>query len=277
MKTVNVELDEINLAIAGSFDYTFEGTIETNIRELPRDLDTKQYGIGLIVGPSGCGKTSILRTIGSLSAFEWTDGKSVCSHFNSVDDAQQRLGAVGLNSIPTWMKPYSVLSNGEAFRADLAINLKDNAIIDEFTSVVDRNVAKSCSKSIRKYVDKSGIKGVVLASCHYDIIEWLQPDWVFDASTGEMTIRGSERRFPEIAIEVIPCSWKEWQTFKDHHYLSGEINKSAWCWVAKWNDVVVGFAAAIAFPTGFTKKAWRGHRTVVLPDFQGVGYRREDF
>lgn len=271
MKTT-VSMDEINTAVSASFDFEFNGTIETEIKSLPSDLDISDYGIGLIVGHSGSGKSTILRTIGTIcDDYEWTEGKSICSHFDSVEDAQERLGAVGLNSIPTWMKPFNVLSNGEAFRANLAINLKDNAIIDEFTSVVDRNVAKACSKSIRKYVDRNGLKGIVFASCHYDIIDWLQPDWIFDASTGEFVVRGSERRFPEITLEILPCDWKEWDSFKDHHYLSGEINKSAWCWVAKWNGVVVGFAAAIAFPNGAMKNAWRGHRTVILPDFQGLG------
>lgn len=271
MKT-QVVMDEINTEIAKSFDFEFCGTIESEIKELPSSLDVSAYGIGIIVGPSGCGKTTILRSLGNISdSFDWKKNKSICSHFDSVEDAHQRLGAVGLNSIPTWMKPFDVLSNGESFRANLAINLKDNAIIDEFTSVVDRNVAKSCSKSIRKYVDRFGLKGLVFASCHYDIIEWLQPDWVFDASSGEFIVRGSERRFPEITIEVVPCDWKEWETFKKHHYLSADINKSSWCWIAKWGDVVVGFASAIAFPNGFSKNSWRGHRTVVLPDFQGLG------
>ena len=30
---------------------------------------------------------------------------------------------------------------------------------------------------------KIKIKKVVLLSCHYDIVEWLQPDWVYDVNT----------------------------------------------------------------------------------------------
>ena len=45
------------------------------------------------------------------------------------------------------------------------------------------------------------------------------------------------------------------------------------------NDELVGFAASIAFPNGYIKRGWRGHRTVVLPDFQGlgIGVRLSDF
>jgi ABC-type ATPase with predicted acetyltransferase domain len=53
-----------------------------------------------------------------------------------------------LNSVPSWYKPYQVLSNGEKFRADLARKLKSNTVIDEFTSVVDRTVAKAASVSL---------------------------------------------------------------------------------------------------------------------------------
>jgi GNAT superfamily N-acetyltransferase len=60
--------------------------------------------------------------------------------------------------------------------------------------------------------------------------------------------------------------------FRDHHYLSGDINKSSRCWIAVWNDVPVGFSANLALPSGSLRDAWKGHRTVVLPDFQGLGF-----
>jgi GNAT superfamily N-acetyltransferase len=180
------------------------------------------------------------------------------------------LGAVGLNSVPSWLKPYHVLSTGEKFRADLARSLEDNAIIDEFTSVVDRNVAKSCSNAISRHIRKVGLKNLVFASCHYDIIEWLQPDWVYDTTVNRLIVgRGSDR--PEIKLEVVPCSTEAWSIFRDHHYLSGAINKSSRCWLAIWEATIVGFAATITLPSGSLKNAWKGHRTVILPDFQGLG------
>ncbi len=59
--------------------------------------------------------------------------------------------------------------------------------------------------------------------------------------------------------------------FKDHHYLSGDINKAARCFVGVWDDQVVAFGASLALPSGNFKNGWKGHRTVVLPDFQGLG------
>ena len=89
---------------------------------------------------------------------KWENGKSIASHFESYDEAVERFGAVGLNSIPTWLKPYNVLSNGEKFRADMSRKLKDHAVIDEFTSVVNRECAISCSISISKYINKKHLK-----------------------------------------------------------------------------------------------------------------------
>jgi GNAT superfamily N-acetyltransferase len=134
---------------------------------------------------------------------------------------------------------------------------------------VDRDTAKSCSYALQRYIRNNGLKNVVFASCHYDIIDWLQPDWVFDTSTGQLNHRGLERR-PEINVDVLPVSPQIWPLFSNHHYLSGDINKSSRCWIAAWNGRPVGFAAAIAFPNG-NFKAYRGHRTVILPDFQGLG------
>lgn len=59
--------------------------------------------------------------------------------------------------------------------------------------------------------------------------------------------------------------------FKDHHYLDGNVNKASRCYVGVWEGNVVAFGAAITMPSGTLKNAWRGHRTVILPDYQGMG------
>lgn len=266
MKTRVIQ-DAITSELANAFDYEFNG--ETEFYP-PSFKMPEQYQIGLIVGPSGSGKSTILKTIGSESSVEWDASKAICSHFESAEDARNKLGAVGLNSVPVWMKPSHVLSTGERFRADTARRLKSGAVIDEFTSVVDRDVAKSCAFAVQRYIRTSGLQSVTFATCHYDVEEWLQPDWVFDTSTGVMRHRGAERR-PEIKIELLPCSAKAWTLFRNHHYLSADINTASRCWIAIWGESIVGFASAITFPSGTIKNAWRGHRTVVLPEFQGLG------
>lgn len=263
-----VEVDDTIRQLSSAFDYAFMGK-SVFTPPTPKGIPT-DFGIGLIVGASGTGKSTILKRFGIEEAFNWDDHRAVCSHFKDAIDAQERLSAVGFNSIPSWMRPYYVLSTGEKFRADMARRLRDGAVIDEFTSVVDRNVAKSCANSIRRYVDQKGLKGLVFASCHYDIIEWLRPDWIFDTNTNRMVGRGSERR-PEIVLEMLPCGAEAWAMFRNHHYLDGNINKAARCWIVAWNETLVGFSASLPFPNGNLKNAWREHRTVVLPDYQGLG------
>ena len=265
--TSTIEQDEITKKLSQSFDYEFDGSVSF---EVPKIDVPDQFQIGLIVGPSGSGKSTILNQIGKHKQIDWNASKAICSHFDSAEEAQEKLNAVGLNSIPSWLKPYHVLSTGEKFRADLSRSLVDGAIVDEFTSVVDRNVAKSCSYAINRYIRKSNIQKMVFASCHYDIIEWLQPDWVFDTNLNRLVVgRGLDR--PEIKLEVVPCTTEAWTIFCNHHYLSSSINKSSWCWFVIWEGKIVGFTAAITYPSGTVKFAWREHRTVILPDYQGLG------
>jgi GNAT superfamily N-acetyltransferase len=262
------DVDEITDEVCRRFDFTFDGQVKTQVYDLPRIDHTAN--IGLIVGPSGSGKTTLLKQFNVVDKPTWDTNKSVCSHFTTADEAQERLCAVGLNSIPSWLKPFHALSNGEQFRAALARLIDNDTAFDEFTSVIDRDVAKSTCHSVQRFIRKNQIKNVVFASCHYDIIDWLQPDWVFDTATGELSPRGCLRR-PDIELDVLPCFHEAWQAFSKHHYLTENINKSARCWVCFWGSKTVGFASSISYPSGTVKNAFREHRTVVLPDFQGLG------
>ena len=112
---------------------------------------TGDWRIGVIVGPSGSGKTSLGRQLWGDAAF-WTptwphDAPIVdaISPGGDFDEVTAALAAVGLGTVPAWLRPYDVLSNGEKFRADLARLVcegPDRAIVDEFTSVVDRQIAR---------------------------------------------------------------------------------------------------------------------------------------
>lgn len=268
----SVKQDEITAEISKIFDYKFDGTTEFKphvISPIDKETTLKDFSIGLIVGPSGSGKSTLLKDFGVEVEPTWNPEHCVASHFDDAKQAQERLGAVGFNSIPSWLRPYHVLSNGEQFRARLARQLNNNVVVDEFTSVIDRDVAKSCSNAVHRYIHAKGLKKVVFSSCHYDIIEWLRPDWVFDTQTGKLTTRRLER--PTIVLELLPASTEAWALFSDHHYLDGNISKSSRCWIVTWNNRPVGFLSSISMPSGTVKNGWRGHRTVVLPEFQGLG------
>ncbi len=149
----------------------------------------ENWRIGVIVGASGTGKSTIAREIygeQSVANYKYTHASVIDDMPNAdISTITQMFYAVGFGSVPSWLKPYNVLSTGEKMRVDLARAMleKDFIVFDEFTSVVDRNVARTACIAINKAVHRLN-KQFIAVSCHYDILEWLQPDWVFD--TNEM-------------------------------------------------------------------------------------------
>jgi ABC-type Mn2+/Zn2+ transport system ATPase subunit len=166
----------------------FERTFELDIE----DLD---WSVGLVVGPSGSGKTSLGKKIFDSDCIVdlynvWNNDLPIVDCIGQESDFNQVTGAlasVGLGDVPSWIKPFNRLSNGQQFRAGLArviIDSPDEVVIDEFTSVVDRQIAKIGALAFAKSWRKNKGKKAVLLSCHYDVADWLQPDWIFDTNTG---------------------------------------------------------------------------------------------
>ena len=187
-----------------NFNIVRESDIDTTFRvsKIMNDFDVKiehstekfngeinlpeKWQIGMIVGGSGTGKSTIGRELfGDLinDDFEYK-AKSVIDDMPSKDitEIQKMFYAVGFGSVPSWLKPYQVLSNGEKMRVDLARKMlsSDFVVFDEFTSVVDRQVAKIMSMAISKAIKRYPEKKFVAIGCHFDVIEFLQPDWVFN-------------------------------------------------------------------------------------------------
>lgn len=149
----------------------------------------EKWNIGVIVGASGTGKTTIAKELFGDIIYKSCDhnNKSVIDDMPqkcSMDEIEKMFYSVGFSSVPSWLKPYNVLSNGEKMRVDVADALLKNDIVvfDEFTSVVDRNIAKNLSMAISKSIRKNN-KKFIAVTCHYDVIEYLQPDWIFSTDT----------------------------------------------------------------------------------------------
>lgn len=145
------------------------------------------WNIGVIVGASGTGKSTIVKEVFDdqlIKGFDYS-AASVIDDMPDVpvDKITKMFYSVGFGSVPSWLKPYSVLSNGEKMRVDLARALleREYVVFDEFTSVVDRNVAQTACLAVQRAIRKTN-KKFVAVSCHYDILDWLEPDWVFDTN-----------------------------------------------------------------------------------------------
>ena len=252
--------------------YDIKDHVETpvTIPDLPTD------GIVLIVGTSGSGKSTILRGLGEHVHPKIEFYNTVIENFSTPERGEELLLACGLRSIPAWFRTPHTLSNGEHHRFEMAMALDQGInIVDEFTSVVDRDTAKSLALSMRKYYDRSGTTDpLYIASCHRDIIDWLDPDWVYDTDLQKLDNRRSPFRMgsrPELVLTVKGTSPEMWRYFSKYHYLDTSMSRSVHCYVLLLGDKPIGFHAAIHSTNRDIHSYWRGHRTVILPEFQGMG------
>jgi GNAT superfamily N-acetyltransferase len=314
--------------VAGMFDLPIGGLAATERFEVDVPGAGENWQIGLIVGPSGSGKSTVAcRAFGNriYAGAPWPSRRAVVDSFDhlSIRHVVELFTAVGFSSPPSWLKPYEVLSGGERFRCDLARALagarseergarNQNSILDprssslvvfdEFTSVVDRTVAKVCSAAVGRGIRRGAIPcRFVAVTCHYDVADWLEPDWVVDMATCELHRRrprslevsagrtevsgvgcqvsgrndighhAPDMRFrrPAIRLEIHRCEMAAWRLFRRHHYLSGELPYGSRCFLTTWEGVPVNFCATAAVIARRNHR--RFARIVTLPDFQGIG------
>jgi len=264
--------------MSAMFDVPVESKAE-NRWTLELDLDAKPWKIGLVVGPSGAGKSSVARHLWPEQwAVEhaWDPQASILDAFPAdmgIKEITGYLTGVGLSSPPAWLRPRHTLSGGEGFRADMARALAEAkgqlVVVDEFTSVVDRQVAKVASHAVQKAV-RRGDGQLVAVTCHYDVTDWLQPDWVVDMAECSFAWRQVQPH-PRLGLEVYEIDRAAWRVFARHHYLSGALASGSHCFGAWIGGQVVAFTSYIHFPHPRTNNIKQGHRLVVLPDYQGLG------
>ena len=220
--------------VAGMFDVPLAQRASQRFRvDIPGGLQDEDWRVGLIVGPSGSGKSTLARAMfadrvyrpravaagprGHRRAGRTADqgdhrpvhGRRVqfaAELDQALSRAEQR-GAVSLRSARALAQ------------CDATGSL---VVFDEFTSVVDRNVARVVSAATAKALRGGRIAGrFVAVTCHYDVTEWLQPDWVIDMATSTFTRRCLPR--PPIELAIFRCGRGAWPLFARHHYLSGAL------------------------------------------------------
>jgi GNAT superfamily N-acetyltransferase len=239
-------------------------------------IEDSSWKIGVIVGRSGTGKSSLgAKAFGEDKVYRpiWGDRPIIDEIAPSGDfnEATSALAAVGLGSVPSWLRPYSVLSTGERFRADLAriiVEAPSEAVIDEFSSVVDRQIAKIGALAFAKAWRRKATGRVILLTCHYDVLEWLNPDWVFNTGGAGLSYTKDSLCRPPIELEIRRGGWSLWRVFKPHHYLDLPNMIAATNYVGFVNnDPVVHLA--VSTRQGLIEA--RACRLVVMPEWQGAG------
>jgi len=263
-------------SVIGKFDLQSENIIE----HFKGDINIPDnWQIGLIVGKSGTGKTTIAKQLfqnAYITSYEYLaetildDMPKECS----LEQITNAFNSVGFSSPPSWLKSYSVLSNGEKMRVDLARAILEEQkffVFDEFTSVIDRSVAKIGSFAMQKAIRKTD-KQFIAVTCHFDVQDWLLPDWVFNTDTMTFqSFEGQKKNRPDIKFEIFKTTDKSiWKMFAKHHYLSHNHNNAANVFIAIINDDIAGFISILPQP-GKLQRQKRVHRLVILPDYQGAG------
>lgn len=266
--------------IAGMFDLDLCGPLsETLAVDIP--AADEPWTLGAIVGASGSGKTAVARAAYGDRVYQptpWPADRATIDCFGQTPIAEltRTFTSVGFSSPRCWVKPFAVLSNGEKFRCELARAISAPAegdsplvVFDEFTSVVGRSAAKNASAALARSIRRGTIRRrFVAVTCHEDIVPWLSPDWVLDMDSRSLA-RGRLRR-PCIRLRIERAGRDLWPRFQRHHYLSGQLHRSAQCFVGRVGDCAAAFAAVLPFPHP-RRSGYREHRLVCLPDFQGIG------
>ena len=237
------------------------------------------WNIGVVVGASGSGKTSIGKQIFGENKIvdlskNWSIDKPIIDdiapkgNFNTVTGL---LASVGLGDVPAWLRPFHVLSNGEQFRAGLARLICEKpgeVVVDEFTSVIDRQIARIGAQAFQKAWRRENPTGkVVLLTPHYDILDWLQPDWVID-TTAKTFERDYPRQRPPIELEIRKVNGSYWKYYKPHYYLDLPMPIAAEYFIGTVDGEL---ACHMAVSPMFHIGGYRGTRLVTMPEWQGAG------
>ena len=196
--TRKVKTGELTDMANECFDMPFDGVCKFYPFRVPELPD---YRILAIVGKSGSGKSTLLKSLKEKpSERQYYPEQYLPESYDQKTQDDEEAARMfiaeyknlGMEPARCWCKRFSELSEGEKFRALVALQLDNNVVFDEFTSMVDRTVAETVSRGLRRLVLKENLKNVVVCSCHKDFIPWLQPDVVIDLDDSKVYVIGIE-------------------------------------------------------------------------------------
>lgn len=243
------------------------------------------WNVGLIFGASGSGKTTLAKKVFGEEIFNTVldEDKPIINQFPvnyTYDECAALLTGIGLNSVPCWVRPVKTLSNGQRARAEAALLMvqdKEIVCIDEWTSVVDRTVAKAMSYCLQKFARKFN-KRIILLSCHYDVLEWLKPDFMIDCNEQKYINRENEDFFftrrEQLKFDIREIGRETWPYFSKYHYLSEKLPGGIiYLYGLFHGDKQVGFQCFANYTPKKPGKRmiFHSNRTVIHPDYQGLG------
>lgn len=245
----------------------------------------EKWSVGLVYGASGSGKTTLAKKLFGEDVFKTVlnEDEPIINQFPkefTYDECASLLSGIGLNSVPCWVRPVKTLSNGQKARAEAALLMvQNNGIIniDEWTSVVDRTVAKAMSHCLQKFARRHN-KQIILLSCHYDVLEWLVPDWMIDCNEQKFWLRENEdfffKRREQLVFTIRKIGRDSWKYFSKYHYLSNNLpGGRIYLYGLFFEDKQIGFQCFANYVPHRKGQKWIFHsnRTVVHPDYQGLG------
>lgn len=243
------------------------------------------WSIGVIYGASGSGKTTLAKNLFGENCFKaaLSEDEPIINQFPeqmSYEQCSSLLNGIGLTSVVCWVRPVKTLSNGQRTRAEAALLMTRSSeivAIDEWTSVVDRTVAKAMSHCVQKFARKNK-KQIILLSCHNDILEWVKPDWLIDCNKQTFNLPQSKDFFfqkrESLKFSIKEVGRETWRYFSKYHYLSERLpGGKIYTFGLFHGEDQIGFQCFANYtptPKG-TVPIFHSNRTVIHPDYAGLG------
>ena len=244
-----IELNEISISFSSKIRRTRKTqAIQNAFGISPSDIENpiikdltlqiKPGEIVLVIGSSGAGKTTLLNLLtGKIKNTEQVtvkgdfvkplnykpgefrevrSKKPLVDYFGneSIDYVLQLLGSVGLSDAHVFVKRFDELSNGQKYRALMAmlIHSKSNVlVVDEFCANLDPITANVLAHRTHKLTKKLGLT-MILGAAHCDsFVRSLQPDkvvrlstaWDYDIIDGKIFAKRYKRKDLKLAIRPI--------------------------------------------------------------------------